>query len=76
MTATSNGERRLLWKTLQVLSVVLLTATLAVTGWTLTQVVALKVETARFAAGQQHVIERLTRIEQQIDAGGKAACEY
>ena len=73
MTSDTNGERRLLWKALNVLCVILLTATLAVTGWTLTQVVGLKVEVACIAAGQKNIAARLSRIETSIDAGGKVA---
>jgi len=73
MRADTDGEWRFLWKALNVLSAILLTATLAVTGWMLTQVIALKVQSARVAAGQTHMCERLERIEKHIDTAGQTA---
>ncbi len=73
MTNALNGERRFLWKALSVLSTILLATTLGLTGWMLTQVIALKIETARIATGQGHILERLTRIEKHIDTAGKTA---
>jgi len=71
MTTNDNGERRLLWKALNVLSVILLTAVLALTGWMLTQVVQLKINVACLTDAQERVVERLGRLEHRIDAAGK-----
>jgi len=71
MTANNNGERRFLWRALNVLSIILLTATLAVTGWMLMQIVELNIHVAGLTTAAESVARRLARIEKQIDAGGK-----
>lgn len=63
----NNGERRLLWKAVNVLSMILLAITLTLTSWTLGQVTATQINVASLLATQRSIVERLTRIENQVD---------
>ena len=63
----NNGERRLLWKALNMLSMILIAITLTMTSWTLCQVTALQISVASLLATQQSIARRLERIENQVD---------
>lgn len=69
----NDGERRFLWKALNVVSASLLAIMLGLTGWTLTQVIALKIEVACVVQSQAHILDRLTSIENRLDTAGKTA---
>jgi len=71
MTANNNGERRFLWRALNVLSIILLTIMLGISGWMLMQIVELNIHVAGLTAAAESVARRLARIEKRIDTGGK-----
>ena len=71
MTANNNGERRFLWRALNVLSIILLTIMLGISGWMLMQIVELNIHVAGLTAVAESVARRLARIEKRIDTGGK-----